>query len=383
MLASLRASGVARSLLGTATRGYAAASKDTWTLQIEAEHKTHLCDGPGTLEVKTTKQEMLDHYNTMFTMRRMEVLCDQLYKQRAIRGFLHLYNGQEAVATGVGAAIRPEDHLLTAYRDHCWALVRGASVESIIAECLGKRTGISGGMGGSMHMYSDTGRFYGGNAIVGAQIPMGAGIAFAQKYLGTDQVCITAYGDGAANQGQLFETFNMAYLWKLPVIFLVENNHYGMGTSVTRSSGSPDFYTRGDFVPGMKVNGMDVLGVKQATEYAANFARENGPIIMEMLTYRYYGHSMSDPGTTYRTRTEVDSVRTKQDPITKLKERILKQGVPPEELKAIEKAAKQQCDAANEAAQSADYPDPEMLWRNVYAEPTLGRPVERDPSLLV
>jgi pyruvate dehydrogenase E1 component alpha subunit len=229
----------------------------------------------------------------------MEMAADRLYKEKKIRGFCHLSTGQEAVAVGIEHAIERADHLITAYRCHGFAMMRGGTVKSIIGELLGRREGIAYGKGGSMHMFSPG--FYGGNGIVGAQVPVGAGIAFAQQYEGKKQVTLALYGDGASNQGQVFEAYNMASLWKLPVIFGCENNKYGMGTAANRSSAITEYYKRGQYIPGLKINGMDVLAVKAAVKYGKEYcAAGKGPLVYEYVTYRYGGHSMSDPGTTYR-----------------------------------------------------------------------------------
>lgn len=244
--------------------------------------------------------------------------ADRLYKEKKIRGFCHLSTGQEAVAVGIEHAITKHDHVITAYRCHGFALMRGGTVKSIIGELLGRREGIAFGKGGSMHMFAPG--FYGGNGIVGAQVPVGAGIALANQYMGKDNVTIALYGDGASNQGQVFEAFNMAKLWNLPVIFGCESkemngakrkpispadsgadNKYGMGTAASRAAALTDYYKRGQYIPGLKINGMDVLAVKAAVQYGKNWTQAGkGPLVMEYVTYRYGGHSMSDPGTTYR-----------------------------------------------------------------------------------
>ena len=279
--------------------------------------KTHKCEGPTTKKVKVTRDEMLGYYTAMQRCRRMEIAADGFYKSKNIRGFLHLYNGQEAVNTGIEAGLRREDHLITAYRDHGFYLSRGGSVEAALAELFGRVTGCAAGRGGSMHFYDKANRFYGGNGIVGAQVPLGTGIAFGVKYEKKDEVCVSLYGDGAANQGQLFEAFNMAQLWKLPCIYVCENNNYAMGTAVSRAAADGRFYMRGDYVPGVLCDGMDVLAVRDTVQYARKHARTIGPIILDIETYRYVGHSMSDPGTAYRTREEVQAVRAKRDPIEK------------------------------------------------------------------
>jgi len=298
----------------------------------------------------------------------MEMAADKLYKEKKIRGFCHLSTGQEAVAAGIEHAITPDDQVITAYRCHGFALMRGASVKSIIAELLGRREGIAYGKGGSMHMF--TKGFYGGNGIVGAQVPVGAGIGFAMKYLGRPNTTFALYGDGASNQGQVFEAYNMAKLWDIPVIFACENNKYGMGTSANRSSALTDYYKRGQYIAGLKVNGMDVLAVKQASAYAKEHTISGkGPMVMEFVTYRYGGHSMSDPGTTYRTREEVQHMRSTHDPIQGLKLKILEWGiVSEEELKALEKQARTFVDKEVQEAEGAPVPDAtqKTLFEDIY-----------------
>jgi pyruvate dehydrogenase E1 component subunit alpha len=268
--------------------------------------------------------------------------------------------------------------MITAYREHGFQLCRGDTPESVFGELLGKATGCSKGNGGSMHMFHPEGNFHGGNGIVGAQVPIGAGIAFALKHQKTDNVCMAYYGDGAANQGQLFEAYNMAVLWDLPVLFVCENNKYGMGTSIERAAAGLKFYERGHYIPGMWIDGMDVLAVRNGVEFAAKRAREGlGPMILEMETYRYVGHSMSDPGTTYRTRSEVDQVRKTRDPIELVKSRILQSNVATaEEIKAIEKDIRQRIlDAANTAKAASD-PPPQQLYENITTDSIPVRAVE-------
>ena len=298
----------------------------------------------------------------------MEMAADRLYKEKKIRGFCHLSTGQEAVATGIEHAITKEDAIITAYRCHGFALMRGGTVKSIIGELLGRREGIAYGKGGSMHMFS-TG-FYGGNGIVGAQVPVGAGIGFAHQYTGSKTATLVLYGDGASNQGQVFESFNMAKLWNLPVIFGCENNRYGMGTSSARSSAMTEYYKRGQYIPGLKINAMDVLAVKAAVQHGKEYTTNgNGPLVFEYVTYRYGGHSMSDPGTTYRTREEIQRMRSTNDPIAGLKQKILDWEVcTEEELKSIDKEARQSVDDEVAAAEKMPVPEasPKILYEDIY-----------------
>jgi pyruvate dehydrogenase E1 component alpha subunit len=339
------------------------------------ECASHRCDPPPT-SVNISKDEFVKMYEEMYTIRRLETLSDSLYKQRLVKGFLHLYSGQEAVATGIEHAITKKDSVITAYRCHGFQYLRGDTVDRIIAELCGKEAGCSKGKGGSMHMYLNN--FFGGNGIVGAHVPVGAGIAFAHKYNKTKEVCVCAYGDGAANQGQLFETFNMASLWRLPVIFVVENNMYAMGTSTTRSYAGNVYYTRGDFVPGLLVDGMNVLAVKGAMDYAVNWARNGkGPMILEMKTYRYSGHSLSDPGTSYRTRDEVQNVRESSDPIQAARAKLIASGLATEEeLKEVEKNVKKVVQNAEKFARDSPSPTPDALWKDIYHEDVFVRGVE-------
>ncbi|XP_016147187.1 pyruvate dehydrogenase E1 component subunit alpha, mitochondrial-like isoform X2 [Sinocyclocheilus grahami] len=322
-------------------------------------------EGPP-LQAVLTREEGLQYYRTMQTIRRMELKADQLYKQKIIRGFCHLYDGQEACAVGIEAGINLSDHLITAYRAHGYTLTRGGTVREIMAELTGRRGGIAKGKGGSMHMY--TKHFYGGNGIVGAQVPLGAGVALACKYLGKNELCVCLYGDGAANQGQIFETYNMASLWKLPCIFICENNKYGMGTSVERAAASTDYYKRGDFIPGLRVDGMDVLCVREATKLAAEHCRSGkGPILMELQTYRYHGHSMSDPGISYRTRDEIQEVRSKSDPISMLKDRMLSNNMASvEELKEIDVEVRKEIEDAAQFATTDPEPPLDDLCNHIF-----------------
>ncbi|KAI8142115.1 dehydrogenase E1 component-domain-containing protein [Fennellomyces sp. T-0311] len=322
------------------------------------------------LTVDISKGELMDMYSKMTAIRRMEMAADGLYKAKKIRGFCHLCTGQEAVSVGMEAALSHDDNIITAYRCHGFTYVRGGSIKSILAELMGKYEGISKGKGGSMHMFSPS--FYGGNGIVGAQVPLGAGIAFAQKYLGVHAATFALYGDGAANQGQVFEAFNMASLWDLPVVFVCENNKYGMGTSDKRSSASTEYYTRGDYIPGIKVNGMDVLAAYRACQWAKDYtASGKGPLVMEMTTYRYGGHSMSDPGTTYRTREEIQHMRSSSDPITHLKDILIECAVATEaELKTVDKDVRKFVDQVSKEAEASVDPDMKEFWTDIYAEGT-------------
>lgn len=268
---------------------------------------------------------------------------------------------------GMEAALEKEDAIITAYRCHGFALMRGGTVHNILAELLGKSTGISKGKGGSMHMFAH--QFYGGNGIVGAQVPVGAGVAFTQKYLGTDNCTFALYGDGAANQGQIFEVYNMAALMKLPVVFVCENNRYGMGTSIERSSASTDYFKRGgDYIPGMRVDGMDVLAVKEAVRFAKNHVIKNGPLVMEMVTYRYQGHSMSDPGTTYRSREEIQQMRSTRDTIKLVQSQLLENNLATEEeLKEIEQRIRSEVDEAASKAKEDPFPTMDELVTDIYS----------------
>ena len=292
--------------------------------------------------------------------RRVELMCDQLYKRKEVRGFCHLMDGQEAVSVGVEAGITPLDHLITAYRCHGVLLGRGGTADKLIAEMMGKVTGASKGKGGSMHMALLKKRFYGGNGIVGAHIPVGTGIAFGIKYENKKEICVTMYGDGAANQGQLYEAANMALLWKLPIVYLVENNLYAMGTSCARSTPNTKYYTKLFPIPGFKSDGMNFFAVREAVKFAREWCLSGkGPICLELETYRYHGHSMSDSGLSYRTREEITNVRHTRDPIVKVKEIILSNKLATEdELKKIEKEIKKVVDDVIERARAAPWPDP-------------------------
>jgi len=339
-------------------------------------------------EAETNKAELLEYYKELNTMRRMEIVLDNLYKNREIRGFCHLYDGQESVAFGIEKAITKEDCIITAYRDHCQAYLRGYTVHQIVAEMIGRKTGATKGKGGSMHFYNKEHNFYGGHGIVGAQCPMGVGLAFALKYLKKPNVCVDMYGDGASNQGQLFEAANIAALWKLPTIFVCENNLYGMGTSNKRASANTKYYTRLGManVPGILLPAHNVFYVREIFKWAKKYTLENGPICIEALTYRYHGHSMSDPGITYRTKEEIAEIRKNKDPIGVVKNIILENKVATEdELKEIELQVRKECDAAVEQAKADPLPGPEDLYKDIYIEGEWGknyiRHVEYDMSI--
>jgi len=320
-------------------------------------------EGPATSATVTT-DDAIKYYTQMQTIRRMELKADQLYKQKVIRGFCHLYDGQEACCVGMENAIDGGDDVITSYRAHGWVYMRGIPVKEVLAELFGRDLGCARGRGGSMHMYGDG--FYGGNGIVGAQVPLGAGLAWNQQYSGNGGISISIYGDGAASQGQLYEAFNMSKLWNLPAIFVCENNQYGMGTSVDRHSASTEFYKRAGYIPGILVDGMDVVAVREATRWAKKFVLENGPLMMELKTYRYHGHSMSDPGTSYRTRDEVQTMKKTVDPITSFRKRILDAGlVTADQIKAIDKAVKKDIEVQTEEALSSPEPSMHEIGYNI------------------
>ncbi|EGW35792.1 alpha subunit of pyruvate dehydrogenase [Spathaspora passalidarum NRRL Y-27907] len=369
----LRYSPVHRQLAGAAAkvmarRTMASGNTDLVTVTLpESSFEGYNLDVPS-LEFETEKESLLKMYKDMVIIRRMEMAADALYKAKKIRGFCHLSVGQEAIAVGIENAITPKDTVITSYRCHGFAFMRGASVKSVLAELMGRRSGISHGKGGSMHMFAPG--FYGGNGIVGAQVPLGAGLAFSHKYRGDGCASFTLYGDGASNQGQVFEAYNMAKLWNLPCIFACENNKYGMGTAAARSSAMTEYYKRGQYIPGLKVNGMDVLATYQASKFAKDWAAQgNGPLVLEYETYRYGGHSMSDPGTTYRTREEVSQMRSRNDPIAGLKATLLEKGIATEkEIKAYDKEARAYVDEQVAAAEADAPPEAKMdiLFEDVY-----------------
>ncbi|XP_008052130.1 pyruvate dehydrogenase E1 component subunit alpha, testis-specific form, mitochondrial isoform X2 [Carlito syrichta] len=316
-------------------------SKDA-TFEIRNCDLYRLEGGPPVTAV-LTREDGLKYHRMMLAVRRLELKADQLYKQKFIRGFCHLCDGQEACCVGLEAGINPSDHVITSYRAHGICYTRGLTARSILAELTGRRGGCAKGKGGSMHMYAKN--FYGGNGIVGAQGPLGAG-------------------------GQIAEAFNMAALWKLPCVFICENNRYAMGTAVERAAASTDYYKRGNFIPGLRVDGMDVLCVREATKFAADYCRSGkGPILMELQTYRYHGHSMSDPGISYRTREEIQDVRSKSDPIKLLKDKMINSKLAcVEELKEIEVEVRKEIDDAAQFATTDPEPPLEELGHHIYSD---------------
>src|SRR6185437_8496684 len=316
-----------------------------------------------------TKEQELRALRDMLLIRRFEEKAGQLYGMGAIGGFCHLYIGQEAVVTGIQMVLKEGDQIITGYRDHGHMLATGMDPKGVMAELTGRRGGYSKGKGGSMHMFSREKNFFGGHGIVGAPAPLGTGLAFANKYRGNDSVCLTFFGDGATNQGQIYESFNMAELWKLPVVYIIENNRYAMGTSLNRSSAQTNLSKRGlSFnIPGIEVDGMDVRAVKAAGDQAIAWCRAGkGPTIIEMMTYRYRGHSMSDPAK-YRTKEEVDKVRTEHDPIEQVRARLLARKWADEDaLKKIDASVRAVVNEASEFATNDPEPEPAELYTDVY-----------------
>ena len=323
----------------------------------------------GAQAAEAGKDELLAFYRDMLLIRRFEERAGQLYGMGLIGGFCHLYIGQEAVVVGMQAALKPGDQVITAYRDHGHMLAAGMDPNAIMAELTGRRDGCSKGKGGSMHMFSTEKAFYGGHGIVGAQVSLGTGLAFANRYRKDGKVCLTYFGDGAANQGQVYESFNMASLWKLPVVYIVENNQYAMGTSIQRSSSETHLHKRGiSFnIPGEEVDGMDVVAVREAGLRAAEHARSGkGPVLLELKTYRYRGHSMSDPAK-YRAKEEVEDVKAKRDPIEHVKKLLIDAGHASEDsLKDIDREIRAVVTASAEFAQASPEPDARELMTDVY-----------------
>ncbi|XP_061754405.1 pyruvate dehydrogenase E1 component subunit alpha, mitochondrial-like isoform X2 [Nerophis ophidion] len=352
----------------------------------------HLLDEAPATSVLVAREDALQYYRSMQTMRSLALKARELHKQNIIRGPCHLYTGQEACAVGIEAAITDTDRLITAYRSHGFTFTRGGSLKEIIAEMAGRRTGISKGRGGPMHMF--TKNFHGGYAIVGSQVSLGAGLALALKYRNTDDLSVCVYGDGAANQGQVAETMNMAALWKLPVIFACENNGYAKGTSVGRCTVNTDFYKRGDVIPGLRVDGMDVLSVREATRFASDHCRSGkvsflfnkmehlslcrfistcpflvsqGPIIMELQTYRFFGHAIGDTEHKYRTADEVDKIRKERDPISLLEGHLIRNNMANmEELREINEKSVTDVEEASQFAIQSPEPLVEELCNYIY-----------------
>jgi len=321
-------------------------------------------------DLSVSPKELLQYYRDMLLIRRFEERAGQMYGMGLIGGFCHLYIGQEAVVVGMQAALREGDTIVTSYRDHGHMLACGMDPKGVMAELAGRRCGYSHGKGGSMHMFSREKNFFGGHGIVGAQVPIGTGLGFAHHYRANGLISVTYLGDGAINQGQVYESFNIASLWKLPVVYVSENNRYGMGTSIDRASARTDFFHRGMAygIPGERVDGMNVLAVHEAGLAATEHARSGqGPIILEMMTYRYRGHSMSDPAK-YRTREEVNRVRAEHDPIDQARQRLLDGGTTEAALKEIDGAVRGLVAEAAQFAQDCPEPDPAELWTDVWAE---------------
>lgn len=328
--------------------------------------------------VKTTRsnsspdpsiEDLKQYYRDMLLIRRFEEKAGQLYGMGLIGGFCHLYIGQEAVVTGITSVQEKQDTVVTAYRDHAHMLACGMDPKGIMAELTGREGGYSRGKGGSMHMFSREEGFFGGHGIVGASTAIGTGLGFAHKYKGDNGVALAYMGDGASNQGQVAECYNMAALWDLPVVFVIENNQYGMGTSVARSSAG-QLYRRGEGygIPGEQVDGMDIFAVQKSARQALDYVRSgSGPYILEVMTYRYRGHSMSDPAK-YRTKDEVSSMKTDRDPITLVKDMLMEQKVPEDEIKAIDKDIKAIVNEAATFAQESPFPAEEELWTDVLKE---------------
>jgi len=333
--------------------------------------KTDASDGSSSAALKNvSKDELLKYYREMVLIRRFEERAGQLYGMGLIGGFCHLYIGQEAVAVGMQTISQKGDQIITGYRDHGHMLVAGMDPREVMAELTGRSGGSSRGKGGSMHMFSIEAQFFGGHGIVGAQVALGTGLAFADQYKNNGKVSFTYFGDGASNQGQVYESFNMAQLWKLPVVYVIENNEYAMGTSLARASAMTELYQRGlSFgIPGEAVDGMDVFAVREAGARAAEHARSGkGPYILEMKTYRYRGHSMSDPAK-YRSKEEVEDVKKNRDPIDHVKTMIAQAGISDEEVKAIDNEIKAIVLEAVEFAQTSPEPEPSELYTDIYTE---------------
>jgi len=323
---------------------------------------------PAAAPIKASVEDLQKYYRDMLLIRRFEEKAGQMYGMGLIGGFCHLYIGQEAVVIGMQMALKEGDQVITGYRDHGHMLACGMEPKGVLAELTGRRGGYSRGKGGSMHMFSKEKNFYGGHGIVGAQVSLGTGLAFANRYRKNDNVSLTYFGDGASNQGQVYESFNLAQLWHLPVVYIIENNRYGMGTSIERASSTTDLSQRGASfdIPGEQVDGMDVRAVKAAGDRAVALCRQGkGPYILEMLTYRYRGHSMSDPAK-YRTKEEVQKMRAEHDPIEQVRQRLVDSKWADEnDLKAIDKDIRAQVNEAAEFAQTDPEPDVSELWTDI------------------
>ena len=345
------------------------ADKPTSVAAATPRSRPTVVPAPSNRIAELTRDEELRAFQRMLLIRRFEERAGQMYGMGLIGGFCHLYIGQEAVVVGMQMAISEGDQVITGYRDHGHMLACGMEPRGVMAELTGRRTGYSHGKGGSMHMFSREKNFFGGHGIVAAQVPLGTGLAFANRYRKNDRVCLTYLGDGAANQGQVYESFNMAKLWRLPVVYIIENNRYAMGTSVARSSAQTDLSRRGASfeIPGEQVDGMDVRAVKAAGDRVVEWCRSGkGPYILEMLTYRYRGHSMSDPAK-YRTREEVNKVREESDPIEMSRKRLIDHGIASDDdLKQIEKKVREVVSDAAEFATNSPEPDPGELWTDIY-----------------
>lgn len=367
-------------------RFLSSSSNDTYEISVSGPYKLFkLSEGPSE-KSEFTKSQAMRYIYDMMMIRRIESTANTMYKEKLIRGFLHLCNGQEAIYVGTHDKMDPLDAVITAYRCHGFAYMLGVSAEHILAELAGAAVGCSRGKGGSMHIYNVDKRFYGGNGIVGAQVPVGTGIAFTYKFKNVPAVSFSFYGDGAANQGQVFEAFNFAKLHMLPSIYVCENNGYGMGTSAQRSSANVDYYTRGDYIPGIWVDAMDVLAVRESVAFARRWCLAgNGPLILEMATYRYMGHSMSDPGLSYRTRQEIEKFRRERDPINTFRDRLIAAGVADKsEFDALEQDVKMKVSEAEVFARKAAKPDIKELSTDVYIQKTHNLEViSPDPRLSI
>jgi pyruvate dehydrogenase E1 component alpha subunit len=321
-------------------------------------------------EPQVSRDLLLKAYHDMLLIRRFEERAGQLYGMGLIGGFCHLYIGQEAVVVGMQMTLSEGDEVITSYRDHGHMLATGMDPKGVMAELTGRATGYSHGKGGSMHMFSKEKHFYGGHGIVGAQVSLGTGLAFSNWYRGNDRVCVTYFGEGASNQGQVYESFNLAALMQLPIVYVIENNRYGMGTSVERASASHELWKNGApwGIPGMQADGMDVLAVREAGQRAVEHCRSGkGPFLLEMLTYRYRGHSMSDPGK-YRTRDEIQKIRTERDCIEHARHQLGELGVDEAEIKRIDDEVKRAVQEAADFAQASPEPDPAELYTDVLLE---------------